>query len=102
MTSVRNKKPSEGCDYGTFNGHFYRICYGLTPEGKMDYTRKIYEFHKYCKCESCDYRSKEKREPHNQLTVSTYDKSKFTEVVEILNNFTCNSSRLEKRRFLRI
>ena len=93
---------SKGCEFGKFEGLCYRICYGLTPNGKMDYSKELYEFHKYCRCASCDYRSKSQRLPYNQLTVTTDDKSKFPEVVKILNNYTCNSNKLEKRQFIRI
>lgn len=94
------KKKNVGCDFGYYNGLSYRVCYGLTKEGKMDYSIPHYEFHKYCKCEMCTKRSRYDSEPSNHLTVTTDDKSNFSEIAEIINKYTCDSSKMEERIYI--
>lgn len=94
------KKKNEGCDFGYYNGLSYRVCYGLTKEGKMDYLIPHYEFHKDCKCEMCNKRLRHDKEPLNHLTVTTDDKSKFSEIAEIINNFVCGSNKMEERLYI--
>ena len=89
------KKKNEGCDFGYYNGLSYRICYGL-KEGRMDYSIPLYEFHKDCKCQICTKRSKYDREPSNHLTVTTDDKSNFSEIAKIINKYTCDSNKKEE------
>ena len=93
---------SKGCEFGTYNKLSYRICYGLTKSGKMDYSKELYEFSKYCKCEHCDFRFKLKREPHNHITVTTGDKNKFLEVEKIIKNWECSSEKSEERKYVRL
>lgn len=94
---------SKGAEFGTYNGLSYRICYGLTKDVKMDYSIPLYEFHKYCDCETCKnrfYGNSPNRFPVNSLTVSTDDKSKFQEVKDIINNYTCEANSYIGRKFI--
>lgn len=81
----------QGCDFGMYNGLSYRICYGLTETGKMDYATPLYEFKKHCKCDMCTKRLKYDRLPANSLTVSTDDKANFPEIEKLINNYVCGS-----------
>jgi hypothetical protein len=92
----------ESCDFGVYNGLSYRICYGLTNQGKMDYSKELYEFHKNCKCGYCDYRFKHARETVNHITVTTDNKTKFPEVEEIIKNWECESKTEQERKYIRL
>lgn len=87
---------------GIFKGVYYRICYGLTKDSKMDYSKELYEFSKDCKCEYCKRRLKYERGGSNHISITTDSKEKFKEVVEILNNYTCNNDKQEKIQYLKI
>lgn len=82
------------------DGLNYRVCHGLTKENKMDYDNPHYEFIKYCNCENCNYRLHEKREPSNSLTITTDNKENFEKITEIINAWTCDSSKQEERIFI--
>lgn len=60
----------------------YRACRSLAGE-------TLYELHKNCKCEYCRRKLEWKRQPPNQATATTPDKSKVDEVAEFLRNWTC-------------
>ena len=79
-----------GAEFGTYNRYTYRICYGLTKEGKMDYSIPHYEFIKHCRCKNCQNRLKYDRFPTNSLTIITDDKSKFPEIERILDEYAGN------------
>jgi len=83
---------NNGCEFGTYNKLTYRICYGLTEEGKMNYSIPLYEFTKYCNCEICNKRLKYDRKPSNGITIVTDDKNKFEEIKNLIDNYTCNSN----------
>lgn len=93
---------SKGCEFGTYNGVSYRICYGLTTEGKMDYSKELYEFKKHCQCPTCNRRLKYDREPVNQLTITTDDKSKFDEITNNIISYICNSDRKIENVYIRV
>lgn len=95
----------KGCEFGKYNGLSYRICYGLTEDGKMDYSTPHYEFHKNCFCKTCGRRFNDRRfnynvEPVNSLTVTTDDTELFPKVEEIINNYTCGESQYIGRKFI--
>jgi len=92
----------KGSEFGDYKGLSYRICYGLTKDGKMDYSRPLYEFSKYCKCSNCDRRFKQSRDVPNHLTVTTADKNKFQEVFEMIISYTCNSDERKDRVYVRL
>ena len=83
-------KVNAGAEFGTYNHYTYRICYGLTKDGKMDYSIPHYEFIKHCRCKNCQNRLKYDRFPTNSLTIITDDKSKFPEIERILDEYACN------------
>lgn len=87
-----NYMENKSCGFGSYNKLSYRICYGLTEDGKMDFSIPLYEFKKYCKCETCSKRLKYDKEPSNSLTVTTDDKNKFPEIEKIINDYMCGSS----------
>lgn len=93
---------SKGCEFGSYNGLSYRVCYGLTEAGKMDYSRELYEFHKNCKCKHCNFRYKLNREPSNHITVTTDDKNKFLDVEKIIKDWDCKSEKSENREYIRL
>lgn len=91
---------SKGCDFGKYNGLIYRICYGLTNNGNMDYSTPHYEFHKDCHCEKCNNRSKYDRGLPNHLTVTTDEKDVFPEVERIINNYSCGENQYVGRKYI--
>lgn len=91
---------NKGCEIGNYNKLTYRICYGLTEDGKMDYSIPHYEFHKYCQCETCNRRFKYNEGLTNHLTVTTDEKERFPEVEGIMNNYTCGKNRYIGRKFI--
>lgn len=93
---------SKGCDFGSYNGLSYRICFGLTEDGKMDYSKELYEFHKDCKCYDCTKNMNWNRIPPKHLTVTTDDKDKFPIVADLINNFTCSGRSQEDRKYIRV
>lgn len=90
----------KGADFGKYDKYTYRICYGVTQDGKMDYSTPHYEFIKYCTCYLCARRLAWKRSPSNVLTVTTDDKSKFPEIKEILDKYTCGEKEYIGRKFI--
>lgn len=78
----------------------YRICYGLTKEGRMDYSTPHYEFVKYCQCQSCQNRFQYSRYPKNSLTVTTDNKSKFPEIERILDEYICGENHYVGRKYI--
>ena len=93
---------NKGCEHGKYNGLWYRVCYGLTNEGKMDYSKELYEFSKDCKCPKCEHRFKYERGLNNRLTITTDNKNKFQEVEETIQNWKCESDKVEKIKYIRI
>lgn len=91
---------SKGCDFGKYNSLSYRICCGLTEDGKMDYSTPHYEFHKYCQCEACNRRFKYNEGLQNSLTVITDNKEEFPEVEKLINNYSCNKDHYIGRKFI--
>ena len=91
---------NKGCEFGSYNKLSYRICYGLTEDGKMDYSKPLYEFIKYCKCETCSKRLKYDRGPSNSLTITTDDINKFPEIEEMINNYTCGDNNYIGRKYI--
>ena len=89
-----------GYKVGTYNGLSYRVCYGLTKEGKMDYSTPHYEFIKYCKCEHCQRRFKYHEGIGNSLTVTVDDKGKFQEAEQLINNYSCGENHYIGRKFI--
>lgn len=93
---------SKGCNYGYYNKLSYRICYGLTEDGKMDYSKELYEFTKYCNCDYCKRRFKLERGVNNHITITTDNKNKFSEIEKIINNWECKSEKEEKRKYIKL
>lgn len=93
-------KVNTGAEFGKYNHYTYRICYGLTKEGRMDYSVPHYEFIKHCRCENCQNRLKYDRFPSNSLTVTTDDKLKFPEIERILDKYTCNKTHYIGREYI--
>lgn len=91
---------NKGCDFGKYNSLTFRVCFGLTEDGKMDYSTPHYAFIKYCKCSRCKMRSEWKRESVNTLTVTTDDKERFPEVEKIIDGYTCNSDYYIGRKYV--
>lgn len=85
-------KISTGAEFGKYKHYTYRICYGLTKEGRIDYSNPHYEFIKHCRCVNCQNRLKYDRFPTNSLTVTTDDKSKFPEIERILDEYVCDEN----------
>lgn len=92
----------KGCEFGKYNGLWYRICYGLTQEGKMDYSKELYEFHKDCNCGNCKRRFKNNRGTPNHLTVTTDDKDRFHEAYTLITNYKCNSESAKNRLYINL
>lgn len=78
-------------ELGNYDGEEYRVCYRLDENGKMDYSKKFYQFDKYCDCKYCSTRLKMYREPSNRLAVTTNDPKRFDEAVKLIKNYECNS-----------
>lgn len=100
-----NKVSNKGCEFGEYNGLTYRICYGLTEDGKMDYSTPHYEFYKYCHCEACNRRFNDRCfdynvKPINSLTVTTDNMELFSEVEGIINNYTCGKKHYVGRKYI--
>lgn len=97
---MKKNTNNKGCGFGKYNGLSYRVCYGLTEDGKMDYSTPHYEFHKDCNCEVCNKRFKYHEGLVNHLTVTTDDKEKFPEVERIINNYSCGESQYIGRKYI--
>lgn len=91
---------SKGCDFGTYNKLSYRICYGLTNNGKIDYSIPLYEFQKNCKCISCSNRWNYEGKLRNNLTVTTDDTKQFSEVEKMIEGYACGSNAHIGRKYV--
>lgn len=63
----------------------FRLCFDNLHWEKGE---KLYQLHKYCRCENCNYREL-KRDPANWIVVSTYDMNKLDEMECFLKNWEC-------------
>lgn len=91
---------SRSSDFGRYNGLSYRICYGLTEDGKMDYSTPHYEFHKNCNCEVCNRRLKRHEGLVNNITVTTDDEKRFPEVEKVINDYFCGKDHYIGRKYI--
>ena len=99
---MKNREQTKNSEFGYYNGLTYRICYGLTDDGKMDYSKELYEFSKYCNCSNCVNRLSYSRISPNHLTITTDDKNKFQEIFETITAYTCNSNKKENNVYIRV
>lgn len=91
---------NKGCEFGIYNGLSYRICYGLTEDGKMDYSTPHYEFHKNCHCEACNRHFKYNEGLTNHLTVTTDNMKLFPEVEGAIKKYTCGENHYIGRKYI--
>ena len=73
----------------------FRECYDLEKN-------KVYEFVKYCNCESCMRRLKVDRKPAITFCISTYDKNKVYEIKKIVEDWKCNKDYNNLRVYKRV
>ena len=77
----------------------YRTCYKPGKDGKLDYSRPLYQFYKFCGCKYCQSRAL-RRLPSNIVLVTTDKKSDFPKVEEIIKNWECGSKSYEEHFYI--
>lgn len=75
----------------------YRLCY---KNGIAKKENELYEFHKLCNCEKCEFRYKYMKSTKNALTVTTNDKKCFSEVEKFMESWKCGSDSILPTKYV--